>query len=164
MAAERPEVVGIVLGRWEALDHRYQGHWTHLGQPIWDAHVAADLRRAVEVVSARGARVILYTMPYIDPAKAPDGSTYPENLASRTDAYNRILHQVAASRPGIVTVVDLNALLDPNGHYTSTADGITLRWADGVHLTREAGLWLRPKIYPTVGQLAMDARDALAGR
>ena len=164
VAAERPEVVGIVLGRWEALDHRYQGHWTHLGQPIWDAHVAADLRRAVEVVSARGARVILYTMPYIDPAKAPDGSTYPENLASRTDAYNRILHQVAASRPGIVTVVDLNALLDPNGHYTSTADGITLRWADGVHLTREAGLWLRPKIYPTVGQLAMDARDALAGR
>ena len=164
VAAERPEVVGIVLGRWEALDHRLDGHWTHLGQPAWDAHVAADLRRAVDVVSAHGAKVILYTMPYIDPAKAPDGSTYPENLPERTDVYNRILGQVAASRPGIVTVVDLNAMLDPDGRYTSSVAGITLRWADGVHLTWEAGLWLRPRLYPTVDQLAMDARDASPGR
>ena len=108
--------------------------------------------------------MILYTMPYIDPAKAPDGSTYPENLPERTDVYNRILGQVAASRPGIVTVVDLNAMLDPDGRYTSSVAGITLRWADGVHLTWEAGLWLRPRLYPTVDQLAMDARDASPGR
>jgi peptidoglycan/LPS O-acetylase OafA/YrhL len=164
VAAERPEVVGIVLGRWEALDHRLDGRWVHLGQPAWDAHVDADLRRAVDVVSARGAKVILYTMPYIDPAKAPDGSTYPENLPARTDAYNRILGQVAVSRPGIVTVVDLNALLDPAGHYASEVDGLTMRWADGVHLTYAAGLWLRPRLYPTVDQLAMDARDAAEGR
>ena len=164
VAAERPEVVGIVLGRWEALDHRLHGRWTHLGQPAWDDHVAADLRRAADVVSAHGAKVILYTMPYIDPAKAPDGSTYPENLPERTDAYNRIVGQVAASRPGTVTVVDLNTLLDPRGRYTAEVDGITLRWADGVHLTTQAGLWLRPKLYPTVDRLAMDARDAAGGR
>ena len=166
VAAERPEVVGIVLGRWEALDHRYQGHWTHLGERRWDDHVAADLRRAVDIVSSHGhgAKVILFTMPYIDPAKAPDGSTYPENQPARTDAYNRILAGVAASRPDVVTVVDLNRMLDPQGHYAASVDGIAMRWADGVHLTLAAGLWLRPRIYPTVDQLAMEARGAAAGR
>ena len=103
-------------------------------------------------------------MPYIDPAKAPDGSTYPENLPARTDVYNRILAGVAASRPGIVTVVDLNAMLDPDGRYTSAIGDLTTRWADGVHLTLAAGLWLRPRLYPTVDQLGLDARDAAAGR
>lgn len=164
VATDRPEVVGIVLGRWEALDHRFEGRWTHLGEPRWDAHVAADLRRAVDIVSAHGANVILYTMPYIDPAKAPDGSTYPENLPARTDVYNRILGGVAASRPGIVTVVDLNAMLNPDGRYASAIGDLTTRWADGVHLTLAAGLWLRPRLYPTVDQLGLDARDAAAGR
>jgi peptidoglycan/LPS O-acetylase OafA/YrhL len=162
VAAEKPEVVGIVLGRWEALDHRYNGRWTHLGNADYDAHVTAQLTRATEITSANGATVLLFTMPYIDPAKALDGSTWPENEPARIDSYNRIVRAVAAKNPTTVKVVDLNAMLGPNHRYTSSVDGITMRWDDGVHVTDEAGLWLRPKIYPTVDQVAMDARDAAA--
>lgn len=156
--AQDPEVVGILLGRWEALDHELNGHWTHVGEPLWDAHLTADLDRAVAIVSARGAKVILFTMPYLDPPKALDGTTWPENTPARTDAYNTVVRAVAAAHPSTVSVYDLNHVLGPDGHYVSVIDGITMRWADGIHLSKAAGMWLRPRLYPFVDRLAMANR------
>ena len=97
------------------------------------------MNQVVTVLSARGAKVVLFTMPYIDPPQeAPDGSLFPENRNSRVDEYNQILDRVAAAHPGDVTLINLNKLLDPAGHFQTVVDGVTVRWADGIHVTRAA--------------------------
>ncbi|HVB92867.1 MAG TPA: acyltransferase family protein [Acidimicrobiales bacterium] len=152
---DRPEVVALLLGRWESADHLYQGTWTHVGQPLWDNHLQAELNQAVGILSAGGAKVVLMTTPYLDPTEAPDGSTYPENEPSRTDAYNAIVYRVAAQHPGVVTVYDLNKVLSPNGRYTPTVDGVTVRWSDGIHISKDGGLWMRSKLLPEVASLGL---------
>ncbi len=156
VAEKRPAVVGLMLGRWETTDHLYQGKWTHIGEPVWDDHLQAEFNQAIGMFTAEGAKVMLFTMPYLDAPEAPDGSTYPENQPVRVDAYNALVRKVAASHPGVVSVFDLNRVLDPQGHYTSTIDGITVRLSDGIHLSPAGGLWLRPRILPAVDALALD--------
>ena len=158
VAAEHPEVVGVLLGRWEIVDRRHDGRWTHIGQPSWDRHLAAQLDRAVGIFSSHGARTVLFTMPYLDPPEAPDGSTWPENDPRRVDAYNRVVRSVAARHPGEVTVLDLNRLLDPAGTYAPSIDGVVVRSSDGIHLTEAGGLWLRSRILPQVGRIGLAGR------
>jgi peptidoglycan/LPS O-acetylase OafA/YrhL len=155
VAKDKPQVVALLLGRWEVVDHYYEGQWTHIGEPLWDDHLEAQLDEAIGILSAGGAKVMLFTMPYVDPAEAPDGSTYPENQPARADAYNALVRKVAAGHPGTVTVWDLNKALDPDGHFTSTVDGLTVRWSDGIHISYSAGEWLRPQILPVVDSLAL---------
>ena len=154
----RPEVVGVLMGRWDVTDHVLDGRIVSIGQPAWDQHLEAELNQAVRILSARGAKVVLFTMPYVDPAEAPNGSVYPENEPVRTDEWNQILENVAALHPRIVTVVDLNKLLDPDGHFQAVVDGQTVRWADGIHISKVGGEWLQPQILPTIAQLGLEAR------
>ena len=51
---------------------------------------------------------------------------------------------VTAVDPGVVTVVDRNWMLDPDGHFQSVVDGVTVRWADGIHISKDGGEWLQP--------------------
>ena len=150
----RPEVVGLLLGRWESVDHLYQGTWTHVGQPLWDSHLGVELNQAIGIFNANGAKVVLFTMPYVNPTEASDGSVYPENTPGRTDAYNALIRRVAAQHPGVVTVYDLNKVLSPDGRYTPVIDGITVRWSDGIHISQDGGEWLRPRILPEIAALA----------
>ncbi len=158
---DRPEVFGVLLGRWESYDHLYQGHWVHLGEPVWDNHIASQLNEVVRIGSSKGAKVALFTMPYVDLSQeAPNGQPYPENQPSRVTAYNAIVERVAKEHPGLVTVIDLNKMLDPNGHYTSTIDGIVVRWTDGIHISSAGDQWLQPKILPQIASLGLSSRAA----
>ena len=74
-------------------------------------------------------------------------------------AFNRLLSRVADQRKGVVTLVPLNALLDPGGSYQAVVDGITVRWTDGVHITEAAGEWLQPDVLPLIGRLGLEARS-----
>jgi hypothetical protein len=155
----RPDVVGLLAGRWDITDHLVGGRLVSIDQPAWNRHLEEEMEQVVAVLSARGARVVLFTMPYIDPPdEEPDGALYPENEPSRVDEYNQILERVAARHPGEVTVIDLNRILDPAGHFQTVVDGITVRWADGIHITRAGGQWVEPAVLPTVAQLGLDAR------
>jgi hypothetical protein len=157
----RPEVAGLIAGRWDITDHLLDGRVVSIDQPAWRAHLEDEMDQVVSVLSARGAKVVLFTMPYISPPQeAPDGSTYPENRASRVDEYNRILGRVAAARPGVVTVIDLNRILDPDGHFQQVVDGVTVRWADGIHVSKAGGQWIEPAVLPTVAQLGLGVRAA----
>jgi peptidoglycan/LPS O-acetylase OafA/YrhL len=161
MARYHPEVTGLLLGRWEVSDHLYRGHWVHVGDPVWDRHLTAELDRAVDILSAGGAKVILFTFPYVDPPQqAANGSMFSEDEPSRMRAFNQLLSRVADSRKGVATLVDLNATLDPHGHYQAVVDGVTVRNSDGIHLTRAAGVWLQPVIMPTIDTLALAGRSA----
>ena len=159
VAHDRPEVVGILMGRWDITDHIVNGKIVSIGQPAWDRHLEGELDTAVHIASARGAKVVLFTMPYVDPPyEAANGSTYPENEPVRTDEWNQIVYEVAARNQGVVTVLDLNKMLDPNGHFQAVVDGQTVRWPDGIHISKVGGEWLQPQILPTVAQLGLEVR------
>ena len=153
VAQSRPDVVGMLLGRWDICDHIYQGHVVHVGQPAWDAHLYDEINQAVDTFAAKGAHVVLFTMPDIDAAdEAPGSAAYPENDQSRVDEFNGIIASVAAHRRSTVSLIDLNKKLDPHGHFQLAVDGVTVRWPDGVHISKVGGEWLQSFILPTVGQ------------
>jgi hypothetical protein len=159
VAQTRPEVVGMEIGRWDICDHVYDGRIVYVGQPAWNAHLYDEIDEAVDIFSAHGAKVVLFTMPDIDAAdEAPGSAAYPENDQSRVTEFNAIVASVAAHRRSTVTLVDLNKKLDPHGRFQLSIDGVTVRWADGVHVSKAGGEWLQPFILPTVGRLGLEAR------
>ena len=159
VAQFRPEVVGVLIGRWDILDHVDGDHLVHIGEPAWDRHLAAELDHVVEVLSSHGAHVVLFTMPYLDPPdETLNGELSPADSPTRVDEFNHLLAGVAARHPGTVTVVDLNRILEPSGHYQSAVDGVTVRWADGVHISKQGGEWLQARVLPTIAQLGLDVR------
>jgi hypothetical protein len=157
VASEHPQVVALGLGRWENLDHYFDGQWVHIGQPIWDNHVISDLDHAISVFELFGAKVVLFTMPYIDPSDVqPDGAPWPENTPSRVRAYNALVAKVARSHRN-VTVIPLNHLLSPKGVYTSKVDGVRTRWLDRIHISILGGQFLQPAILPVIDRLGLQA-------
>ena len=74
------------------------------------------------------------------------------------DEYNQLIAQVAARYPGEVTVIDLNRLLSPSGSFQRVVDGVSVRWADGIHVSKAGGEWLEPFVLPTIAELGLEAR------
>ena len=116
-----PDVVAIELGRWEVSDRIVNGKWTRDRAKPWDDLLGHLLDQAITVASQRGAKVVLFTLPYIQQTtEQPNGQPWDINLpAPRTNQYNAALRQAVARHPGVASIIDLNRLLDPNGHYTS---------------------------------------------
>ncbi len=159
VTSTRPDVVGMLVGRWDLCDHVYKGQIVHVGQPAWNAHLADEINQAVDIFSAHGARVVLFTMPDINAAdEAPGSAAFPENDQSRVDAFNAIVAGVAAHRRSTVTLLDLNRKLDPHGSFQLAIDGVQVRWPDGVHISKAGGQWLQPFVLPLVGKLGLSAQ------
>ncbi len=160
-AAERPQVVALGLGRWEVTDHLFNGQWVHVGEPAWDAHLTADFRAAISIFHTFGARVVLFTMPYIDPNdRQPDGLPWSENTPASVHAYNALVRQVARSDPRQVSVIDLNRMLSPRGVYTASLDGVDVRLPDGIHISQAGGELLQRQILPEIDRIGMEDETA----
>ncbi len=142
IARDKPDTVILMIGRWETVDRVNEGRWTQIGNPTFDAYLAAELGRALDVLGATGARVVVTTVPYSRYGERADGSLYPEDQPVRVDRWNALLRQVVVGRPG-VKLLDLNKKLCPAGVYTAKVDGIKVR-SDGVHLTPQGVAWLAP--------------------
>ena len=163
VAAEHPQVVALGLGRWEVADHFENGQWVHIGEPAWDEHLTQDLEDAIAIFHTFGAKVVLLTMPYVDPSdRAPDGSPWPENSPARTQAYNALVRQVAQSDPADVSVLDLNHMLNPDGVYSGTLDGVDTRSSDGIHVSVAGGELLQRQILPAIGRIGMEDETTAA--
>ena len=157
----RPQVAALGLGRWEVADHLYDGRWVHVGEPVWDAHLETDLKQAIAILGEFGARVVLFTMPYVDPSdRQPDGQPWSENAPARARAYNALVERVARSEASQVSVIDLNKMLDPDGAYARRVDGVDVRWADGVHVSRAGGRLLQGQILPVIGRIGLEDEAA----
>jgi len=163
--AENPQVVALGVGRWEISDHLFHGQWVHIGQPVWDNHLMADLRQAIAIFTTFGAKVVLLTMPYIQPLTTqPDGQPFPENTMARADAYNRLVTRVVRADPSQVTEIPFNHMLSPHGVYTSKVDGIRTRWTDDIHITVAGGKYLQHLILPIIDRVGLEAERAASAR
>ena len=81
-AEYHPDVVGLLAGRWDITDHLVDGRVVSIDQPAWNRHLEEEMDQVVAVLSARGAQVVLFTMPYIDPPEEePDGAALPRERA-----------------------------------------------------------------------------------
>jgi peptidoglycan/LPS O-acetylase OafA/YrhL len=151
-----PDVVAIELGRWEVSDRIVNGKWTQIGEKPWDQLLTRLLNQAVMVSAKGGAKVVLFTLPYVQQTtEQPNGQAWDINQPVRTNDYNAIVRKVAASHPGVASVIDLNRLLDPQGHYTSYVDGVRVRNGDDEHPSTAGGELLRPVILPQLLKLGL---------
>jgi SGNH domain (fused to AT3 domains) len=156
-----PQVVALGLGRWEVTDHLLDGQWVHIGEPPWDRHLTADLQGAISIFHGFGAKVVLFTMPYVDPSdRQPDGLPWSENTPSRARAYNDLVRTVARDHPGSVSVIDLNKMLSPGGSYAATVDGVPVRQSDGIHVSIAGGQLLQRAILPEIDRIGMEDEAA----
>jgi hypothetical protein len=147
VAAFDPDVVVILVGRWETMDRVHDGRWTQLGDPAFDDYLGGQLTQAVNIASARGATVVFATEPYNRRGERPDGGLWPEDEPARVDRWNALLHQVAAQHPATVRMLDLGARLCPRGEFAWQVNGVRVR-SDGVHLTPDGVRWLTPWLMP----------------
>jgi peptidoglycan/LPS O-acetylase OafA/YrhL len=149
VAADRPDAILLIVGRWETVDRVNEGRWTHIGDPAFDAYLVGELRQAVDILSSGGAPLTVANLPYSRRGERPDGSLYPEDQPDRVNQWNTLLRRTigphAKAGPNIsnIGMLDLNKKLCPDGGYTAKVDGIQVR-SDGVHLTAEGVKWLTP--------------------
>jgi hypothetical protein len=151
----RPDVAGLLVGRWEVEDQLYNGSWAHVGQPDYDAYLLRELDLAINTLSAGGARVVLFTTPVFEPREAPDGSVYPETKPERVVRFNKILRVAAARHPGTAGVLDLAAVLTPGNRYTDRLGGRIVR-DDGVHITAAGGGLVGDAVLPRIVNLVRE--------
>ena len=142
MAQDRPDVALLIIGRWETVDRVNEGRWTHIGDPSFDGYLTGELQRALDVLGATGARLVVATVPYSRRGEKADGSLYPEDQPNRVDQWNMLLRRTIGQRAN-VAILDLNKKLCPDGVYTAKVDGVQVR-SDGVHLTPDGAKWLTP--------------------
>ncbi len=157
----KPQVV-VFLARLDIVDRFESGKWVHIGQPTYDASLRTNLGHTVAVLSSTGARVVLATTPYYSSGETLDGSPWPEDAPWRVRQYNVMLRQVAAEHPGVVSVLDFNRIVDPEGHYQAVIDGVPVRSTDGVHFTWAGDFWLAPRILPQLRAWGLANRHSSA--
>jgi peptidoglycan/LPS O-acetylase OafA/YrhL len=149
--AFQPDIVVLLFGPWDTLDLKVGGRLLEVGSPEWKAYALQQLSQTVDLLSARGAKVMLLTAPCFKARDLGLDATArlqlnPERVVELNDLY----WEFAQQHPDQTVIVDLNRFVCPEGDYTDTIiDGVRLR-EDGAHFT-PAGAdlvarWLAPKI------------------
>jgi peptidoglycan/LPS O-acetylase OafA/YrhL len=148
--AADPDLVVILLDRWELMDRKLDGRYQHIGDPDFDRYLRKELDLALDVAATRGAQLVVLTAPYTRRAERPDGGLWPEDEPARVDAWNRMLLAAAPRHQAIV--IDLNARVCPDRQFTWTAGGVRIR-SDGLHFTDDGVReWIAPWLLPQLAQ------------
>jgi lysophospholipase L1-like esterase len=163
---DRPDVALVSFGTWEVCDRQLDGdpRWRHVGDPVLDERLRAEMRSVVDLLAAEGVHVVWLTHPRIevrDPAtEQPPAEPYPESDPGRMERFNELVRELPAARPGKVEVLDLA------GHLRTLPGGeLDRRYRpDGVHLSAEGTLrlaheWLRAQAL----RIAREQRAVRAG-
>jgi lysophospholipase L1-like esterase len=140
-----------LFGGQDAFDRRIDGRVIRFDTPDGAALAHEELQGAVNILSSRGAHVVLLSTPYYVlgwPQKVQvDRSTLNPLWINR---YNGFEHDIAEAQPRRVTLLNLNHYLDPEGHWTDTVDGIKVRTFDKCHLSPAGAAfvakWLTPQL------------------
>jgi peptidoglycan/LPS O-acetylase OafA/YrhL len=152
-----PDVVAILVGRWEMTDRYYAGAWRHLGDPVFDNYVRSQLERAVKIGASWGAQVALLNPPCLADQERPDGGTWPQDDPARASRFFELQQEVAARHPNNVQLLDLSGLICPGGQFARTIDGVQVRDRDGVHFTISGARWVGRSLLPALRTIAEEA-------
>jgi peptidoglycan/LPS O-acetylase OafA/YrhL len=152
VAASRPQVSVILVGRWEMVDRVWDGAMHNIldGSGFAD-FVMNQLKRGISIAAGGGAKVALVDMPCVQETEAPDGSTYPESDPRRVAKFNELLARAAQESTATTKLFSMDPVLCENGKVRARdANGAVLRGADGVHPTEagavDAGKLIIPEI------------------
>lgn len=137
-----PDVVVMHSTVWDAVPRRLDGSDEFLrpGEDrAFDQYLLDNYIAAVDVLSARGARVIwLDGLGTIDPSPAFD------HLSEET------LPALAAARPGQVEIYPFSDLAYPDGVETDALGSLDDVRPDGIHFSPTASRWLADRYAPDV--------------
>jgi peptidoglycan/LPS O-acetylase OafA/YrhL len=153
LAAFHPDVVLLADGEYEVRNQLMGGKWTHIGEPAFDNAELQAMQSAVSALRSTGATVVLLTAVYYHQLEQADGAAWPEDDPKRVDLYNAMLRRVAAEAESGVVVEDLNAHLDPGGHFVQYINGVNVRYADGIHVDPAGAKLVAPWLLTQVAQL-----------
>ena len=145
----QPDVVMLMISFWHIRDREVDGRILEFGTPEADAYLLSELQIAIDLLSSNGATVALITAPYFKmPGWTLDSEEY-QSAAEDIDRLNGLYREVARRNPSLVTSIELNRFLSPEGVYPDTLAGVDM-FADGVHFGQEGsafvGRWLAPRI------------------
>jgi len=173
LRAYRPKVCILLAGRWEVHDSvDAEGRVSNIMQPNYAHYVQQQMQRYVTIAAHAGSRVVLMTAPYYDSGEQPNGQPRQEDAPSRVRAYNQLVRAVARANPQTVSLVTLNAMVSPQGKFTTTIGNLVVRAPDGVHFpffaifnetahapdtlvqVEQFSRWIGPQILPTVVEAA----------
>jgi hypothetical protein len=156
------DLVVFVAGDWEVQNLLIDGRWTDLTEPSFQRYERAQMRKAVVIGTAHGARFAFTTLPALGA-----GAALAEDSPDRRMIYDRLVRQVVAEFPTRATVIDYASILSPHGVYSEFRDGVQIRTPDGIHTpaydpanifannsTKAVAYafydWLAPKIWPKI--------------
>ncbi|MCJ7436980.1 MAG: acyltransferase family protein [Acidimicrobiia bacterium] len=138
---EQPDIAVIEVGIFDVADHQFPGDatWRAPGDPVFDAHVEAEMLAALDLFTARGVNVVWLTVPRSDFNVGGPNVAAPDNADARVARFNEILRSVARQRPDLA-IVDLAEWLSrqPGGELDPS-----LR-PDGTHFSLEGAERVAP--------------------
>jgi peptidoglycan/LPS O-acetylase OafA/YrhL len=145
-----PDIVILPLSAHDAVDRRVAGQEIAFDSDAGAELERRDLRDAVRVLGARGARVVVLTMPYFrQPWRLPMDPKRSSFNNAWVDRMNSTAFEALAGLGPRAAVLDMHALLDPEGRWTDTVDGIPVRAPDTIHLSDPGAdyvaRWLMPQ-------------------
>lgn len=143
-----PNVVAIVSGAWDFTDRLLPGDtkWRAPGDPVFDNYFLREFAALVDMLGARGARVVVLTHHHVEVGKNFGFRGLPESQPARVDRLNEMFRSVAASRSDFVSILEFGAWMGglPKGETSSAY------LADGLHLRDEMSYavaqWLGPDL------------------
>jgi len=128
-----PDVVVVMNGAWEVLDHLFPDGPRRFPSEAWTATVRKAMDEALDIAGEGGRPVAVLALPCMQQNEDSVFSAQARNDQQRVDAFNTLWAEVAATKPN-VRVLDLPGLLCPGGAFLEQIDGEVVR-SDGVHVT-----------------------------
>ena len=132
LSALDPEIVVVVIGAWEVLDHRVDGRDIRFPSPEWDELIATTLASAADAAATTGVPVVFFDVACMGGPSSNPGTTARSDPA-RTAAVNRHLDDLDEARGGL-TIAHVSTVVCPTGVDGLEIDGTPVRY-DGVHYT-----------------------------
>ncbi|HEY7438315.1 MAG TPA: acyltransferase family protein [Acidimicrobiia bacterium] len=154
LAQDQPRVVVLPAGQFDVWDVKPHGgdRWLTPGTKAWATFYASEMQRAIDVLTASGAKLVVLNLPCSSP---PDGTArnVVESTAaniSRVRAANAVLAQLHQREPSKFELGDLMGYLCPRGRYERAIHGVDPMRVDGVHFSKQGsdvfGRWLAPQL------------------
>ena len=154
-----PVAVVVVLGYWDCFTRQVHGEVVHVGERSYDAYLTRRMGQLIGDLGSGSVPIVLVGVPLTDAPPLPDGTPAPENDVARHRAMNSLLRDAAAAHPG-VSYFDLDAVISPQGRFTSTVSGQPCRWSDGIHITVFCGRLTQHALFPVIDRLTTGAPAA----